>query len=185
MPEYITKGGSKFVLTHEQIELVKSTSDREVLVLWEKSANKKYQIGLVKKTFKYKGRQIPNNTLIIFDRNNRIWISSDFPFMAVHNRSGETIKRQLIPKNRLKYLKLSCYDYTWGAWADTTIGRGSLLSNVYDAISELGVDYTEHVPEEIKEYEYKRLMKHDRKKRKVYTIMDPSNPHYRIDGIYR
>ena len=69
MPEYITKGGSKFVLTHEQIELVKSTSDREVLVLWEKSANKKYQIGLVKKTFKYKGRQIPNNTLIIFDRN--------------------------------------------------------------------------------------------------------------------
>ena len=135
-------GYCQFILTVNQKKWLENFIQQNV-ALWRNSANKKFQIALCRKAFMFEGKQIPKNAIIVFDRSDMIWICSSFAFTVKKDKDGNR-RRCMIPKKYLKYMHLSCYDMQTGIWSDTTIGRGSLMFNIHDAISAIGVNHVEY-----------------------------------------
>ena len=139
-----------FVLTPFQCQFLKEVlSHCDVL---ESTAGRKWQMIQLSVAIKLKGFQLPENSLVIFDRNGYIW---------VYTRLSSFIGK----KKNLKYMRLVCYDPDLDEWSDTIIGRNSLSLSVYDAIVLTGRKRTKRAYDPARE-NYAKWMNHARKAKK-------------------
>lgn len=139
-----------FVLTPFQCQFLKEVlSHCDVL---ESTAGRKWQMIQLSVAIKLKGFQLPENSLVIFDRNGYIW---------VYTRLSSFIGK----KKNLKYMRLVCYDPDLDEWSDTIIGRNSLSLSVYDAIVLTGRKRTKRAYDPSRE-NYAKWMNHARKAKK-------------------
>ena len=136
-------GYCEFVFTPHQKEWIEQQMLAGHISLWRNSANRKYQISLCRKAFMFEGKQIPKNAIIAFDRSDMIWVCSSFAFTIKVDKEGKR-KRCMLPKKYLKYMHVSCYAFDTCMWEDVTIGRGSLMFNIHDAIAQIGVNHVEY-----------------------------------------
>lgn len=140
----------KFVLTTFQCKFLKEVlSHCDVL---EYTAGRKWQIIQLSVAIKLKGFQLPENSLVIFDRNGYIWA-----YIRLSSFIGK--------KKNLKYMRLACYDPDLDEWSDTIIGRNSLSLSVYDAIVLTGRKRTKRAYDPSRE-NYAKWMNHARKAKK-------------------
>lgn len=160
-------GFIKFVVTVNQMSWLADHITAGHVSLWRNSANKRYQIALCRKAFMFDGKQIPKNSIIVLDRADMLWICSSFAFTIKVDKEGRR-RRCMLPKKHLKYMHVSCYCMDTCMWEDLTIGRGSLMFNIHDAIAEIGINHVEYdkslhkVPDAV----YASMMKDCIRKRK-------------------
>lgn len=173
----------KFVLTVNQVKWLRPALEKGLVALWRNSANRRYQVAIAKQSFMFDNRQIPKNSIIAFDRADMLWVASHFAFTVKRDKDGKKIKRCMIPKKHLKYLNVQCYDLSLKRWEDTIIGRGSLMFNIHDAISQIGVNHVEYIAEPLDEYDYANMMKHSRKHKKSSGGRVWDNTHAIIDNV--